>query len=117
MIEQGQIYWIDLGDPSGSAPSYRRPCLVVQNDLFNASRIGTTVVCALTSNLKWASAPGNLLLSAGEAGLPAQTVVNVSQLRTVDKNDLGELIGRISAVRLQQVLDGLHLLFDRMRQS
>ena len=112
MIRQGEVYWVDLGDPSGSGPGYRHPHVVVQNNLFNRSRIRTTVVCALTSNLARASSPGNVLLNDGEADLPRASVVNVSQLYTADKADLVEKIGTLSAPRLRDVLDGLHLLLE-----
>lgn len=106
------MWWLDLGPPSGSAPGYRHPHLVVQNDVFNASRIATTVVCALTSNLKRDGDPGNVRLDAGEAGLEKPSVVNVSQLITVDKEDLTEKIGSVSPARLGDVLQGLYLLLE-----
>ncbi len=112
VINQGDIFWIDLGVPSGSAPGYRHPHVVVQNNLFNRSRINTVVVCALTSNLKRGSAPGNVLLSPGEAGLPKPSVVNVSQIFTVDKSDLVEKIGALAPQRVREVLDGIHLLLE-----
>lgn len=112
VINQGDIFWVDLDIPSGSAPGYRHPHLVVQNNLFNYSRINTVVVCVLTSNLKRAQAPGNVLLEKSEAGLPKRSVVNVSQLFTVDKADLIEKIGSLSDKRMRQVLDGLQLLFE-----
>lgn len=112
MIQQGDVYWIDLGDPQGSGPGYLHPHIVVQNNLFNRSRIHTVVVCALTSNLSRAQAPGNVLLEKGEAGLPQQSVVNVSQIFTVDKRDLGDLIGTVSRERVHQILDGIRLLLE-----
>lgn len=112
MIRQGDVYWVDFGEPVGSAPGYRHPCVVIQNNLFNRSRIRTVVVCALTSNLKRAQAPGNVLLAAGEAHLPKQSVVNVSQIFTVDKSQLGEKIGRLSAQRIREVLNGIHLVLE-----
>lgn len=112
VINQGDIFWIDLGKPSGSAPGYRHPHVVIQNNLFNRSRISTVVVCVLTSNLKRAEAPGNILLSAGEANLPKQCVVNVSQIFTVDKSDLAEKIGTLSPKRVREILDGVYLLLE-----
>ena len=112
MIRQGDLFWLDLGEPSGSAPGYRHPHVVVQNDVFNASRIRTVVVCALTSNLRRSAAPGNVLLEAGEANLPRASVVNVSQIHTVDKQDLVEKIGTLSAERTHQVLEGIRLLLE-----
>lgn len=112
VIHQGDVFWVDLDDPSGSEPGYRHPHVVIQNNLFNRSRINTVVVCALTSNLKRAQAPGNVLLSPREANLPKQSVVNVSQLFTVDKTQLSERIGTLSAQRVQEILNGLRLLTE-----
>ena len=111
-IKQGEIYWVDLGEPRGSEPGYRHPHIVVQNNLFNASRINTVVVCTLSTNLKRAKAPGNVLLPKGEANLAKQSVVNISQIYTVDRSDLVERIGQVSSKRLKQVLSGLKLLLD-----
>jgi len=112
VIRQGDVFWIDLEEPRGSEPGYRHPHVVIQNNLFNRSRINTVVVCALTSNLKRAKAPGNVLLEKGEANLPKQSVVNVSQLFTVDKLDLNELIGTLSHHRMRQILDGIHVVIE-----
>lgn len=111
-IQQGDIYWIDLDDPKGSEPGFRHPHVVVQNNVFNASRINTVVVCALTSNLKRAAAPGNVPLQKGEANLKKDSVVNISQLVTVDKADLGERIGRLSAARVREIISGIRLLLE-----
>lgn len=112
VINQGDIYWVDLGEPSGSAPGYRHPHVVIQNNVFNRSRIHTVVICVLTSNLKRAKAPGNVLLETGEANLPRQSVVNVSQIYTVDKRDLVEKIGSLSRQRMRQVLAGVMLVLE-----
>lgn len=112
VIRQGDVFWIELEEPEGSSPGYTHPHVVVQNNVFNSSRINTVVVCALTSNLKRGSAPGNVLLQAGEANLPRQSVVVVSQLFTVDKAQLGELIGTLTKKRLRQVLDGIKLVLE-----
>ena len=112
MIHQGDVFWIDLTEPRGSEPGYRHPHVVIQNNLFNRSRIHTIVVCALTSNLKRASAPGNVLLDKGEANLPKKSVVNISQIFTVNKTDLSEKIGTFSPQRLSQILDGIRLLTE-----
>lgn len=112
MIRQGEVYWVDLGAPSGSGPGLRHPHVVVQNDLFNRSALQTTVVCVITSNVRRARAPGNVQLAAGEAGLPEPSVVNVSQVYTVDKDDLVERIGALSPDRLAEVLAGLHLIIE-----
>ena len=112
VINQGDVFWVDLGEPSGSEPGYRHPHVVIQNNVFNRSRIGTVVVCALTSNLGRAKAPGNVLLEKGEADLPKQSVVNVSQIFTVDKRDLEEKIGTLSRRRIHQILDGVRLVIE-----
>ncbi|HEX7342822.1 MAG TPA: type II toxin-antitoxin system PemK/MazF family toxin [bacterium] len=112
VIQQGDVFWIDLGKPSGSAPGYRHPHVVIQNNLFNRSKIGTVVVCALTSNLQRAKAPGNVLLKSGEANLPRSSVVNVSQIFTVDKADLAERIGTLSVQRVRGILEGISLLLE-----
>ena len=112
VIRQGDIHWVDLGEPVGSSPGYRHPHMVVQNDVFNVSRIGTVVVCALTSNLRRAKAPGNVLLEEGEGGLTKRSVVNVSLIYTVDKSQLDERIGTLSGARLRQILDGIRLVLE-----
>ena len=112
VIHQGDLYWIDFGDPQGSEPGYKHPHVVIQNDVFNQSRINTVVVCALSSNMKWALAPGNVELKVGEGGLPKASVVVVSQLFTVDKPQLEEYIGTLSAKRIRQILDGIDLVIE-----
>lgn len=112
VVKQGDIYWVDLGDPIGSAPGYRHPHVIIQNNDFNRSNIRTVVVCALTSNLKRAAAPGNVRLDVGEANLPKPSVVNISQVFTVDRSQLGERIGTLSPQRIRQILDGLYLLLE-----
>jgi len=112
MILQGDIYWIDLEDPKGSGPGYRHPHVVVQNNVFNGSRIGAVVVCALTSNVKRAAAPGNVLLKKGEANLKKDSVVNITQLVTVDKNDLLDKIGTLPSARVREIVDGIRLLIE-----
>ena len=112
VIEQGEIYWVNLGQPTGSEPGYRHPHIVIQNNIFNASRIHTAVVCVLTSNLKRAEAPGNVLLTKGEANLPKQSVVNISQIYTVNKSDLVDKIGKVSEQRFQEILEGIRLITE-----
>ena len=112
MINQGDIFWVDLKEPSGSESGYRHPHVVIQNDLFNRSRINTVVVGALTSNLKRAKTPGNVLLNKGEANLPKKSVVNISQIFTVSKSDLSEKIGALTRERFNQVLEGIKLLAE-----
>lgn len=112
MIRQGDVLWLELEPPRGSEPGYRRPCVVVQNNLLNRSRLNTVVVCAITSNFKRAKAPGNVLLKKGEGGLPKDSVVNVTQLFTVDREVLGEPIGSLAGERLEQVLAGLRFVIE-----
>jgi mRNA interferase MazF len=110
VIRQGDVFWVEGDEPLGSEPGLRRPYVVIQNDAFNLGRIQTVVVCALTTNLRLASAPGNVLLAQGEANLPKTSVVNVTQILTVDKAFLVEKSGSLSHRRLGQILRGIHLL-------
>ena len=105
------MFWAHVDVSLGSTSRYDRPYLV-QNDVFNRSRINTVVVCGLTSNLRRARDPGNVLLFPGEADLPKQSVVNVSQIVTVDKEQLRERIGTLSRERFQEVLRGIYLLLE-----
>ena len=113
-VKQGEVYWINLPEPRESEPGFRRPCLVVQNDTFNRSRIKTTVVCILTTNLRLAQAPGNVALDEGEANLPKKSVVNVSQILTVNKSDLlpQEKIGQLSSSKMSLIIKGLRLVIS-----
>ena len=110
VISQGDVYWLDLDEPKGSEPGYRHPFVVIQNDAFNKSKISTAVLCALTSNLKLAAAPGNVLLKKGEANLPKASVVNISQVMTVDKSDLHEKIGQLTKKRVEEIVSGFEYL-------
>lgn len=112
VINQGDIYWIELDEPEGSEPGYRHPHVIVQNNLFNRSQIRTVLVCPLTSNLKRVNAPGNILLEQKESNLPKQSVVNVSQVFTVDKKQLDEYIGTLSPKRIREILDGINLVLE-----
>jgi mRNA interferase MazF len=105
-IDRGAVYWIVLDDDRGT-PGLAHPHVVVQDDVFNHSRIATVVVCALTSNLDRAREPGNVLLDLGEADLPRQSVVVVSQISSVDKTRLGARIGTLSSARVDQIIAGL----------
>ncbi len=109
-IHRGDLFWIAPDDARGPAPSYAHPHVVVQDDVFNHSRIATVVVCALTSNLAKASEPGNVLLEPGEGDLPKRSVVVVSQISSVEKARLGERIGALSEARVDQILAGLRFL-------
>lgn len=104
-IQRGDLFWIAPDDSRGV--DYSHPWVVVQDDVFNHSRIATVVVCALTTNLHKASEPGNVLLDDGEGDLPKRSVVVVSQIESVDKSRLGERIGSLSHERVEQILDGL----------
>jgi mRNA interferase MazF len=95
VIRQGDIYWIDFEEPAGSEPGYSHPHVVVQNNVFNHSNLRTVAVCALASNLKRANAPGHVLLDKQETNLPKQSVVNVSQIFTVDKAELSAYVGTL----------------------
>ena len=110
VVERGQVWWADLGDPSGSEPGYRRPVLIVQDDAFNRSRLRTVIAVVLTSNLRLVEAPGNVLIPAKSAGLPKDSVANVSQLITVDRDFLVEPSGRIRGPLLNEVENGLRLV-------
>jgi mRNA interferase MazF len=112
VINQGDIYWIELDEPQGSGPGYRHPHVIVQNNLFNRSQIRTVLVCPLTTNLKRATAPGNLLLDKKESNLPKESVVNVSQVFTVDKSQLGEYVGSLPPKRIAEILNGIKLVLD-----
>ena len=111
-IKQGDVYWIDLDEPKGSEPGFRRPYVVVQNNIFNKSRINTVIVCSLTSNVKRAGMPGNVLLKKGEANLQKESVVNVTQVSTVDRLELDEKIGSLSSTRVHQIIAGLKLVIE-----
>ncbi|MET0404858.1 MAG: type II toxin-antitoxin system PemK/MazF family toxin [Cystobacter sp.] len=106
-IHRGDLFWLAPDDSRGPAPVYSHPHVVVQDDVFNHSRITTVVVCALTSNLHRMTEPGNVLLEVGEGGLPKQSVVVVSRISSVDKSRLGERIGALSEARVEQILAGL----------
>ena len=110
MIRQGEIYWLHFGRAEGSAPAGRRPALVIQHDRFNRSAIATTVVAAVTSNLRLEGMPGNVRLRRGEAGLPRASVVNVSQIRTIDRTRLVDRVGVLGTDKMRDVLKGLALL-------
>jgi len=111
-IRQGDIFWVELGEPHGSEPGYRHPHVVVQNNVFNKSKLGTVVLCALTSNIARAAAPGNVLLRKGEANLPKTSVANITQLVTLNKTDLKQKIGTLSRVRTDEILSGIRLLLE-----
>lgn len=106
------MFWAGVVEPLGSEPGYDRPYVIVQNNAFNDSRINTVVVCGLTSNLRRGGDPGNVLLFPGEADLPEQSVVNVSQIVTLDKSQLRTRIGALSPERIREVLRGVNLVLE-----
>ena len=112
-VAQGEVWWADLGEPRGSNPGFRRPVLVIQGDGLNRSRLATTVCVALTSNVKWAEAPGNVLLSEKETGLSKASVANVSQLVTLDRDALTERVGALPVKKLDLVLLGIDIVLGR----
>jgi mRNA interferase MazF len=110
IVNQGDIYWLQLEESSGAQPDIRHPHVVIQENVFNHSSLHTVVVCALTSNLKRANFPGNVLLEVNEANLPKQSVVEISKVSTVDKAQLGEYIGSLGQQRIDQILAGMRFL-------
>lgn len=115
VVAQGDVWWADLPDPTGSGPGFGRPVVVVQGGAFNRSRIGTVVCVPLTSNLRWAEAPGNVLLRSRSTGLPRDSVANVSQLVSLDKVLLTERTGILSENDLGLVLNGIDVVLGRVR--
>lgn len=113
MISQGDVWWADLGTPTGSEPGFVRPVVVAQGDSFNRSRIGTVVCVPLTSNLRWADAPGNVLLPARATRLSEDSVANVSQLVTLDRDVLTEHVARLSRRRVEMILAGIDVVLGR----
>jgi mRNA interferase MazF len=110
VIQRGEVWWADMGEPRGSEPGYRRPVLVVQNDAFNRSRLQTTLVVSLTGNLRLIEAPGNVLVPAKASGLPKDSVANVTQLLTLDEDFLTERAGKLPPRLMAQVDAGLKLV-------
>lgn len=113
VISQGEVWWADLPAPAGSGPGFRRPVVVVQGEALNRSRIATVVCVPLTSNLKWASAPGNIPLPASVTGLPKDSVANVSQIVTVDRAFLTARVGRLPRAKLELLLSGIDVVLGR----
>lgn len=113
MISQGDVFWASLDDPIGSGPGFRRPVVVVQGDAVNASRIATVVVVPLTANLRWAAAPGNVMLPSRRTGLARDSVANVSQIVSIDRSILSERVGRVADADVELVLGGIALLLGR----
>lgn len=112
MIRRGDIWWVDLPEPVGSGPGFRRPALVVQNEEFNASPINSVIIAAITGNIALAEAKGNVLLTPAQSGLPKASTVNVSQLLTIDKSLLIEYVNTLSPGKLKQVDEGLRIVLS-----
>lgn len=109
---RGEIWWANLPDPAGSEPGYRRPILIIQDDTFNQSRIGTVIVAVITSNTRLAKAPGNVLLPREASSLLRDSVVNVSQILTIDKTFLAESVGALPAYLQEEVDEGLQTILN-----
>ena len=113
VIEQAEVWWADLAEPTGSEPGYRRPVIVVQGNALNRSRIGTAVCVPLTSKLRWADAPGNVLLPNHETGLAQDSVANVSLIVALDKQQLTERVRKIPRRRFELILAGIDTILGR----
>ena len=113
VIAQRDVCWAELPAPTGAGPGFRRPVIVVQGDALNHSRLATAVCVPLTSNLAWADAPGNVRLRAQRTGLPKDSVVNVSQIVTLDRSLLAARVGRISRREFELVLAGIDIVLGR----
>ncbi len=113
VIEQSEVWWADLEEPIGSAPGYRRPVVVVQCNAFNRSRIGTVVCVPVTSNMKWAEAPGNVLLPRSETGLEQDSVANVSLIIALDKQQLTDRVRKLPRRRFELILAGIDVILGR----
>jgi mRNA interferase MazF len=113
LISQGEIWWADLPIPTGSGPGFRRPVVVVQGDALNRSHISTVICVPLTSNLRRALAPGNVSIAARLSGLPKQSVANVSQILTLDRELLTERVGKVPPSKLQLILSGIDIALGR----
>lgn len=109
-MRRGEVWWANLPDPAGSAPGYRRPVLIIQADAFTASAIKTVAVLSITSNLRLANSPGNLLITPKQSGLPRDSVVNVSQILTIDKTALIDRMGALSSRLVEEVDEGVRLV-------
>jgi mRNA interferase MazF len=109
-VRRGEVWWATLRSPVGSEPGHRRPVVIIQSDPFNRSRIGTVIAAALTSNVRLEAAPGNVLLAQGTAGLDRDSVINVSQIVTLDRTFLTDRLGRIPVVKQRELDDGLRLV-------
>jgi mRNA interferase MazF len=112
VMNRNEIWWASLPDAVGSSPGYKRPVLVIQSDAFNRSNINTTIVLAITSNLKLANAPGNVLINKNQSGLPRDSVINVSQVITIDKSFLSEYVNTLTPKTMLQIEEGMRLVLS-----
>ena len=112
VIRKGSVYWVDFSPDKGSEPLGTRPGLVIQSDVLNDSKISTVIMLAITSTLNFGELPGNVVLNKGEANLPRKCVVNVTQIKSVDKRSIKEKIGTLSKKRLQEIDNGLKLVMS-----
>ncbi|MBU0991244.1 MAG: type II toxin-antitoxin system PemK/MazF family toxin [Proteobacteria bacterium] len=112
VIRKGSIYWVDFSPGKGSEPMGTRPGLVIQNDALNDSKLNTVIVAAITSTLKFGDLPGNVVLQKGEANMPKKCVINATQIKSVDKKSIKEMIGSVSEKRLNDIYDGIKLILD-----
>jgi mRNA interferase MazF len=113
VIAQGEVWWADLPAPAGSGPGFRRPVVVVQGEALNRSRLATVVCVPLTSNLRWAEAPGNALLPSRITGLPKDSVANASQVIALDKGSLTERVGKLPRAKVELILSGIDVVLGR----
>ena len=112
VIRKGSIYWVDFSPGKGSEPTGRRPGLVIQNDILNDSNLNTVVMLAITSTMKFGELPGNVVLRKGEANIPKKCVINVTQIKSVDKQSIKEKIGTLSKKRMDEIHEGLKLVMN-----
>lgn len=111
-VSRGDVWWVDMGEPIGSEPGYRRPAVVLQSNYFNHTELNTVIVVALTTNLRLAAFPGNVLLSKRKTGLTKESVVNVTQVATVDRSQLYDRCGHLDPDSMGRVADGVRMVLD-----
>ena len=112
VIRKGSIYWVDFSPGKGSEPTGRRPGLVIQNDILNDSNLNTVIMLAITSTMKFGELPGNVILRKGEANIPKKCVINITQIKSVDKQSIKEKIGTLSKKRMNEIHEGLKLVMN-----
>ena len=112
VIERGQIWWVDLSEPRGSSPGYERPVVIVQSNDFNRTKLNTVICAVITSNLDLAEMPGNVLIKRNQTELPKDSVVNVTQILTIDKSELLEYVGTLSERKMELIEKGLRLVLS-----